>query len=227
MRKVIVNFFIAALIFNSAAYAQISTCKMAKLMEKELVQLNRERGSLRSLQEQYLEAKRIQEQLADPESSRDILMLAERFQAEIDGLEDRQHKQYTTGAASVGAIILSGYFIKKMSQSTKGLALKKRVARQLKPTGPGGAVRTLTNSVFFLGTLSSLWMVYSIHQTHTKIEMLAAVIDKLNKLKDLSSQIEKLGDDIIEIKASYDLMVDDIIFQELGSIGQNGLLSCD
>lgn len=226
MRNFMIKLFITALMFNSAAQAQMNTCQMAKLMEDELIELNRERNSLRSLQEQYLQAKRIQEQLADPESSRDILLLAERFQAEVDDLKERRGMQYTTGGASLGAIILSGYFIKKMSESSKGLALKKRIARQLKPTGPGGAVRTLTNSVFFLGTLGSLWMVYNVHQTHTKIEMLAAVIDKLNKLKDLSAQIEKLGDDITEIKASYDLMVDDIVFQELGSVGQDGLLSC-
>lgn len=220
-----ISLFIA-LISASVAHARINACQMAKLMENELVELNKERQGLRSLQDQYLEARRIQEQLADPESSRDILMLAERFQAEIDGLDNRQNKQYTTGAASLGAIILSGYFINKMSQSTKGMALKKRIGRQLKPTGPGGAVRTLTNSVFFLGTLSSLWMVYNIQQTHSKIEMLASVIDQLNKLKDLSSQIEKLNDDIVEIKANYDLMADDIIYQELGEIGNSGLLTC-
>lgn len=226
MKKLILSIALVGFSVSTSLQAQMNTCQMAKLMEDELVELSKERNALRSLQSEYLQAKRIQEQLADSESSRDILMLAERFQNEIDGLEERQNMQYISGGASLGAIILSGYFIKKMGKSTKGQALKKRIGKQLKPTGPGGVVRTLTNSAFFIGTISSLWMVYNIQQNHSKIEMLAAVIDQLNKLKDLSAQIEKLSDDIIEIKANYDLMVDDIVYQELGSVGNTGLLQC-
>jgi|GEM_PF-5632872 len=222
MKFFMMTFLFTILTLNNAAYAQMTSCDMAKLMENELVKLNQERDVHRSLQDQYLQARRIQEQLADPESSVEILRLAERFEEEVAGLEEGRDWKYKIGSVSIGAIIISGYFINEVRLSTKGKPFKQRMRLNFK-----GPINLLTNSVFFASTLSSLWMVYSIQKSQTKIEMLAEVINKLNKLTDLSSKIEKLGDDIMEIRASYDLLVDDLVFQGLASVGQNGLLRCD
>lgn len=216
LTKTIAVAFFSATVFISGAQAQMSSCHMAEMIHKEIQEKRAERISLNEIQQEKMKAQRIQEGLVNNESEREILLLAETIQKEMDQLKKDQNSHYITGGLSVGSIVMASYFIKRMSASKVGLTFKRKLLKQLNPTGSGAGLRTLTNSVFFIGTVSTMYIFYKINQNQDQIKLLSDMIDQLDKIRDFSNQIQSLDEHIDEMQVSFEIMLDQVLTEETG-----------
>lgn len=201
---------------HPSAWAQMNTCAMAEMIQNELKEKKAERKSLHEIQQEKMKAQRIKEGLVNSDSEREILLLAESIQKEIDQLKKDQNTNYVTGGLSVGSIVMASYFIKRMSSTNAGLSFKRKFLRQLNPTGTGAGLRTLTNSVFFIGTVSTMYIFYKVNQNQDQMKVLSDMIDQLDKIRDFSNQVQSLDEHIEEMQVSFEIMLDQVLSEEAG-----------
>ncbi len=207
MKTLIHTLFILALSLQTQAlWAQTKACQQFQMIQLEITQQNNDLRKLRELHRLKLQADEIKNQILNSESEREILILAERIEEQVN--EERGARTFNAAGAgvSVGAIMLSSYFLRKIARGTQGLALKDRIIAQVKPTGQGAAVRTLINSSLFVSVVGTLWLGYRVTQNQSQIAHLGSLIDQLNGLSDLSSQIRTLDDHLEEMSIQLELM---------------------
>lgn len=207
MKTLIHTLFIIALSLQTQAlWAETRACQQFQMIQSEITQQNNDLRKLRDLHRLKLQAEEIKSQLLNSESEREILILAERIEEQVN--EERGSRTFnaTGTGVSIGAIMLSSYFLRKISSGTQGLALKDRIIAQVKPTGQGALVRTLINSTLFMSVVGTLWLGYRVTQNQSQISHLGSLIDQLNELRDLSSQIRTLDDHLEEMSIQLELM---------------------
>lgn len=223
--KKIVQFTFLSFFLATQSFAQMSSCELAKVISSELEQKKEERISLLEIHDEKMKAQRIKEGLVNDQSEREILLLAESIQSEIDQLKKDQVGHYVSGGLSVGSVIMASYFIKRMSSTAQGLSFKRKLMRQLTPTGPRAGLRTLTNSVFFIGTVASIYVFYKINQDQDEMSILSDLIDQLDSIRDFTNQIQDLDEHIEEMQVSYEILIDQVVEEQTGR-WENQKLSC-
>jgi hypothetical protein len=186
------------------------SCQLVTMMNDEIQVRVQSLNNFRLLQEEILKVKELRQQLNTTESGREILLLAQRFDEEL-GVEVRD-RNVSVGVAgvSLGSLILSSIFIKKLAQSSQGLGFKKRLMAQLRPSGERAVVRTLLNTAVFVGVVSLLWNVYQIHQNQNDVDKLRELIEKLDQLWDLSQKIQEQEEHLEELEINREFLIDDL-----------------
>jgi DNA helicase HerA-like ATPase len=181
-------------------------CEMKAILQQEvdLQQTNYEQHLI--LQQEILRAREIQNQLVDSESGREILLLAERFEEELNDHRSNRNTSVGLAGASLGSIVVASYFINRLAQSSQGLAFKERLMIQLRPKGDRVIVRTLLNTTVFVAVVSTLWSTYQIQQHENEVQKLALLIDKINSLWDLSGSIAQIREHLEELEVQLELL---------------------
>lgn len=103
-----------------------------------------------------------------------------------------------------------------MNTTAQGLSFKRKLLRQLTPTGPRAGLRTLTNSVFFLGTVASIYFTYKIKKDQDEMGILRDVVLQLDSISDFTNQIQDLDEHIEEMQVSYDILLDQVDEEKTG-----------
>lgn len=212
-----------SLLWSTQAFAQMSSCELAQIIAQEIEEKKLERQSLTEIQQEKMKAQRIREGLVNNESEREILLLAEAMQSEIDKLKKDQISNYVSGGLSLGTVVMSSYFIRKMSATQAGVSFKRKLLRQLNPTGPRAGIRTLTNSVFFIGTVASMYVFYQVNKNQDEMKILSDMIDQLNLIRDFSNQVQNLDEHIEEMQVSFEILLEQIIEERTGQWHQQTL----
>lgn len=197
---------ISLLILSLSFSLYAGDCQMKQMLAQEIQvqQQNYEQHLI--LQQEILRAREIQNQLVDSESGREILLLAERFEEEMNDHRSDRNTSIGVAGASLGSIVVASYFINRLAQSSQGLAFKERLMIQLRPKGDRVIVRTLLNTTVFVAVVSTLWSAYQINQHQNQVDKLAALIDQINKLWDLSGTISQIREHLEELEVQQELL---------------------
>lgn len=201
MKKIICLLFLCSL---SSLYA--ADCEIKALLQQEIQVQQQSYEQHLILQQEILRAREIQNQLIDSESGREILILAERFDEEINNHRSDRNTSIGVAGASLGSVVIASYFINRLAQSSQGLAFKERLMIQIRPKGDKALVRTLLNTTVFVAVVSSLWSVYQIQQHENEVQKLAQLIDKINELWDLSGTLAQIRDHLEELEVQSELL---------------------
>lgn len=203
MKNLILSLFLIAPFFS----VQAQMCEMVPLIEREIETQETELRSYLALQQEILQAREIQAQIVNTESGREILLLAERLDQELELEGDLRNQSAMIGSASLGSLVLAGYFIRQLSQSTQGLAFKARLMAQIRPTGEKALVRTLLNTAVFVSVVSTLWNAYQVYQHQSEVERLRELVLKLNELWDLTGPINEIREHLEELSIQKELLI--------------------
>jgi hypothetical protein len=224
MKKFTLFLVIAGLLVNGQSFAQSSStmeCEVLQFLNEELKndQLNLER--LWSLHQEQLQVKELRERLIRGEDTREILMLAEALDQEAEILDSQKIPLATGIMVSSGALILSSLVIKRINKDVAGQGFKALLSSQFSLKLPPDAKPTFfdktrwmkhgINAGITLSVVATVAMSYKLVQTFNHASELRELLERLSKLRDLSSQIitvrEKIESDQIEIASKADQLV--------------------
>lgn len=212
-KSILIQALIASLLTLSMpnAYA-LDKCKIVKRMKADLDEKKSDLSKIEEIHRQQVEAKEIADRLMNGDEISEIRLLAEALDEEVGNISKDQVNQGKTAAASVGAVILSTYIIKKLNRSSNGL--KRKFLAQALPKDRRFARHTL-NAALVLSVASTFWLAYSIKENQDKKKMLAELVNKLNSIKDLTEELIDLREEIDEREVSYNLKLEELIFEGL------------
>ena len=227
-KSIIIQALIASLITLSmpSAYA-IDKCKVVKRMKSELDEKKSDLGKLEAIHREQVEAKEIADRLMNSDEITEIRLLADALDEEVGNISADQKSQGKYVAASVGSVILSSYIIKKLNKGSRGF--KRKILAQAFPKDRRFGRHTL-NAALIFSVASTFWLAHSIKENQDKKKMLAELVNKLNKIKDLTEEVLDLREEVDEREVSYNLKLEELIYEGLVEVvnGEDGkeILNC-
>lgn len=199
-----------SLSFHGQLLAQNPECRMMDLLNNEIQARVNTLVGHRNIQEQLLRAHELRSQLTHSDSGREILLLAERMDEEVGAELSNRNTSAGVAAASLGSLVVAGYFIHRISQTTQGLAFKDRLMAQLRPKGERAVVRTLLNTAVFVSVVSTLWNVYQVKQNQDDVNKLRELIERIDQLYDLSLEINEQEDHLEELEIQREFLREEL-----------------
>lgn len=217
-KSIIISILISLFIQPSFA---LDKCKILKRVHS---QLNEKKADLLKLEEihaEQVEAREISDRLMNGDEISEIGLLAEALDEEVSSLSEDQKTSAMKGAASTGAIILSSYIIKKLNKTSIGF--KRKFLAQALPKDRKFTRHTL-NAALVLSVASTFWLAYSIKENQDKKKMLAELVNKLNRIKDLTEEVIDLREEIDEREVTFNIQLEELVYEDLVEVivGDNG-----
>ena len=206
------------------AYA-IDKCKIIKKSEMRLKKNLESLKILRKVHQDQIEAREIQERLLHGENVREIGLLAEAIEEEVQGIETVQQKQVMGFSISVGSVIISSFIIKRLNKDTAGQALRTRLFRAVKPRTGSFLAKNAVNTAFLVSIASTFYLAYQWNQNRDHKNFLKEMVKKLNSVRDLSEQILTLKDKIENDTVAFQLKVEELEDEGLLEL-RNGEIHC-
>lgn len=182
---------------GSTAASTLTKCRLVQHFKN---QIDNEKESLRMLellQAQKMEAKDLMSNVGDSDDVHEILILAEALEEEAGmRASSRSRHGVLATSAGVGSVILASYIVKRVNEDTRGLRLRQRVRRGVLPQRGQRLRKYGFNSALVLSIASTYWLAKEAKRNQSEMNYLYQVIDKLDRLKDLTESILKLRSDI-------------------------------
>ncbi len=224
----LIMFAIIASSFPFYAARSSSSINQCDLVTNFGNQIERDRESLymmRRIQADYFEAKNLIQRVGDEDNIHEILLLAEALEEESNlHAESRSRNAYGVTGTSVGSVILATYIVRKVNADTRGLSLRQRVLRGTILPERGQRLRRYGfNSALVFNMISTFWLVKEYRKNNNQINYLAEVIDQLNRLKDLSEEINLLESQIQSKEIVFEERVMQLEDMGLAKITSDGL----
>lgn len=212
-KSILIQALIASLITLSmpSAYA-LDKCKAVKLMQKELNEKKSDLEKLEAIHREQVEAKEIADRLMNGDEVTEIRLLAEALDEEVGNISSDQKDQGKLVGVSVGAVILSSYIMKKLNKQSVGF--KRKFLAQALPKDRRFARHTL-NAALVFSVASTFWLAYSIKENQDKKKMLAELVKKLNKIKDLTEEVLDLREEVDEREVTFNLKLEEVLYEGL------------
>ncbi|MBK25178.1 MAG: hypothetical protein CME70_14385 [Halobacteriovorax sp.] len=212
-KSILIQTLIAALLTLSmpSAYA-LDKCKAVKLMQKDLNEKKKDLEKLEAIHREQVEAKEIADRLMNGDEITEIRLLAEALDEEVGNISKDQKTQGKYVGATVGAVILSSYIIKKLNKGSVGF--KRKFLAQALPKDRRFGRHTL-NAALVFSLASTFWLAYSIKENQDKKTMLAELVNKLNKIKDLTEEVLDLREEVEEREVTFNLKLEEILYEGL------------
>jgi len=200
------------------------TCQIVKAKETQIEAKSIELESLIDLQDRFQESKTLRDRILDNQNTLEHMNVDEKLRNEIALIIEDDGTQQTVRAASVGGLIVAGIIVQRMSRSTKGQALKRRLIAQFWPK-EGKITRTSVNA----GIVVSLAMLYfttkKLYDNKTAKADLQLMIDDLKDLKSQADRIATMREELEEMEACYWLQLDQLVDRGLAN-PQSEKLQC-
>ncbi len=210
MKKSIIMTILLSL-FMQPAFA-IDKCKILKRMQSQLLEKKADLINLEQIHDEQVKAKEISDRLMNGDEISEIRLLAEALDDEVTNIGGEQKDAAYQGAASVGAIILSSYIMKKLNKTSVGF--KRKFLAQALPKDRKFTRHTL-NAALVLSVASTFWLAYSIKENQDKKKMLAALVNKLNRIKDLTEEVIDLREEVDEREVTFNIKLEELVFEDL------------
>lgn len=208
----------------SPAYA-IDKCKIIKTSEERLKKDLESLAMLRKVNQDQIEAREIQERLLHGENVREIGLLSESIEEEVQGVESVQQKQAMGFGISVGSVIVASYIIKRINRDSAGQTLKTRLFKSVVPRGRYSLAKHAVNSTLLVSLASTFYLAYHWNQNREHKNFLKEMVKKLNSVRDLSEQITTLKNKIENDTVAFQIKVEELEDEGLLEI-RDGEIRC-
>lgn len=220
MHKIVISLVSFLLLMSPLAQAQseIDKCKMLKEQQHMLARDKEVLEKMQTLQREKQMAEEMREHLLSGATPREIALFTEDQVNELALIAESDDVTQMAGVASIGALMVTSYIIKRLNTDTRGQTFLKRLRMQLFPE-KRIFVKTLLNTTFLATIAGSLYSGVRLYQNHNRRLELNQIIAELNKLRDLSEQITTLRDTIESQEIAFHLNADDL--EEQGLIKRN------
>lgn len=227
MQKLILALISYVLLMSPMAMAQdeINKCLMLKEQQNLLMRDRELLSKMNLLQNEKQQAEQLREHLLSGATPREIALFTEDQVNELALIAENEDVEAITGVASVGALMVTTYIIKRLNTDTRGQAFLKRLQMQLFPK-KRIFVKSLLNTSFLLAIAGSLYSGVRIYQNQQKKKDLKSIINDLNELKDLSEKIVSMKDNIESQEIAYHLNAEELESQGLIKRDKNGQFDC-
>lgn len=213
-------------LFLQPAFA-LNKCKVLKRMQGQLIEKKSDLLKLSQIHAEQVEAREISDRLMNGDEISEIRLLAEALDDEVLSINGEQRSDTMTAVATTGAIILSSYIIKKLNKTSIGV--KRKFLAQALPKDRRFVRHTL-NAGLVLAVGSTFWLAYSIKENQDKKQMLAELINKLNKIKDLTEEVIDLREEVDEREVTFNIMLEELIYENIVDVTRaddgNQILNC-
>lgn len=218
---------IISLLLMPYGYAQegINKCQMLKEQRHMLMRDKEILSKMILLQSEKQQAEEMREHLLSGASPREIALFTEDQVNELALIAESDDVHMISGVASVGALLVTSYIIKRLNTDTRGQAFLKRLQMQLFPK-KRIFVKSLLNTTFLLTVAGSLYSGVKIYQNNQRKNDLRDVINELNQLKDLSEKIVTMKDTIESQEISFHLNAEELEADGLIKRDKSGNFDC-
>lgn len=210
MKKSIITCLLLSLFIQPAM--ALDKCKVLKRMQSQLDEKKSDLLKLEQIHAEQVEAREISDRLMNGDEISEIRLLAEALDDEVLNIGEEQRTNIMKGAASTGAIILSSYIIKKLNKTSVGF--KRKFLAQALPKDRKFTRHTL-NAALVLSVASTFWLAYSIKENQDKKKMLAELVTKLNKIKDLTEEVLDLREAVDEREVTFNIKLEELVYENL------------
>lgn len=203
----------------------LDKCKIIKKSEERLKKDLESLAMLQRVHQDQIEAREIKERLLHGEDVREIGLLSEAIEEEVQGVENVSQKQAMGFAVSTGSVIVAGYIIKRLNKDSAGMALKTKLFRAVIPRGRHVPAKHAVNTTLLVGLASSFYLAYQWNQNREHKNFLKELVVKLNSIRDLSEQIITLKNKIENDTVAFQLKVEELEDEGILEI-KNGEINC-
>ncbi|MFT6069101.1 MAG: hypothetical protein ACJAT2_000422 [Bacteriovoracaceae bacterium] len=190
----------------------IDKCKILKRLHHQLLEKKADLSNLEQIHDEQVKAKEISDRLMNGDEISEIRLLAEALDDEVNNIGEEQKSSAYKSGASVGAIILSSYIMKKLNKTSVGF--KRKFLAQALPKDRKFTRHTL-NAALVLSVASTFWLAYSIKENQDKKKMLAELVNKLNRIKDLTEEVIDLREEVDEREVTFNIKLEELVYEDL------------
>jgi hypothetical protein len=190
----------------------LDKCKILKRVHAQLKEKKSDLLKLEEIHAEQVAAKEISDRLMNGDEISEIRLLAEALDDEVISIGGEQKSDFIEGGVSTGAIILSSYIIKKLNRTSIGF--KRKFLAQALPKDRKFTRHTL-NAALVLSVASTFWLAYSIKENQDKKKMLAALVTKLNRIKDLTEEVIDLREEVDEREVTFNIKLEELVYEDL------------
>lgn len=209
--KIITASFLLA--FMPSAHA-LNKCKIIKRLKSELELKKSDLQKIEAIHRQQVKAKEISSELINSDEIAEIRLLAEALDEEVLSIEEGQVYEAKGVAASIGAVILSSYIIKKLNR--KSVGLKRKILAQAMPKENNRRfTRHSLNAALIFSVASTYVLSKSIKENQDKKQMLTSLIIKLNSIKDLTEDLIDLREEVDEREVTFNIRLEELVFNNI------------
>lgn len=200
------------------------TCQIVKAKETQIEAKSIELSTLIDLQDRFEESKTLRDRILDNQNTLEHMNVDEKLRNEIALIIEDDGTQQTVRAGSVAALIVAGFIVQRMSRSTKGQALKRRLMAQFWPK-EGKITRTSVNAGLFVSLAMLYFTTKKLYDNESAKADLQKMIDDLKDLKSQADKIATMREELEEMEACYWLQLDQLVEKGLAN-PQSEKLQC-
>ena len=206
------------------AYA-LDKCKLVKVMDKRLETEKESLNMLKKVNHEILEAQELKRRIVNGEDIREVALLAEAIEEEVQGIETYDQKIKTGLVISTGSAMLAGYIWTRVNRDTRGMRLGSRIFKSIIPTQGKLLKKISVNMVLLVSVASTFWLGHQLSENYNQRNLLAALIKKINRIKDLTGEIIMLTNKIDNDQVLLDMKIEEL--EDQGIIEYNdGEINC-
>ncbi|MBT7609568.1 MAG: hypothetical protein HN576_07420 [Bacteriovoracaceae bacterium] len=194
---------------STQAFA-IDKCKVVKAMDQGLNQDKDSLVMLKKIHHEILEAKELKRRIIDGENIREVGILAEAIEEEVQGIETYDEKVKKGLVVSTGSAMLALYIWTRVNRDTRGINLGKRIFKSVVTTQGKLLKKISVNMVLIVSIASTFWLSRQLINNHNRRSILAGLIVKINKIKDLTGEILMLTNKIDNDQVLLDMKIEEL-----------------
>lgn len=196
--SLIVLGFLSLSLTVQAQSSRLTKCRLVKHFQQQINEDRESLAMLERLQSEKMQAREIMTQVDDYDDVHEIRLLAEALEEEAGILQEDQSLNVTGAVGtSIGSVMLAAYIVKSVNADTRGLSLRQRIYQGAVMPQRGQRLRKYGfNSALIFGVASTFWLAREIRANQNERNFLYEIIERLNRLRDVSEEIVMLRSQI-------------------------------
>jgi hypothetical protein len=203
----------------------IDKCKVVKAMDKRLETEKESLNMIKKINHEILEAQELKRRIVNGEDIREVALLAEAIEEEVQGIKTYDQKVKKGLIISTGSAMLAGYIWTRVNRDTRGMRLGARIFKSIIPTQGKLLKKISVNMMLLVSVASTFWLGHQLSENYNQRNLLASLIKKINKIKDLTGEILMLANKIDNDQVLLDMKIEEL--EDQGIIEYNdGEINC-
>ena len=154
-----------------------------------------------------------------------MALLAEAIEEEVQGINTYDQKIKTGLVISTGSVMLAGYIWTRVNRDTRGMRFGSRIFKSIIPNKGNFLKKFSVNMLLLSSVASTFWLGHQLSENYNQKNLLAALIKKINRIKDLTGEIIMLSNKIDNDQVLLDMKIEEL--EDQGIIEYNdGEINC-